>query len=237
MSHPSWGGSTVLKGIDLALTLRDVFINREPLALLGLVDFIPSSFLRGAGRVLSHLPGMGVVQRFGDDVGAWTKHIANRFIWTNFNGRRKLLLLSSSDPVVSALGSAFKSERFGSEVDEMIRNLKAHGIEIEFREGMMYSPAKGRPGKFIISKDASIAAWRHEYQHALDDIAANYPGLGPYFEDPVEHWLMEKRAYEVEIRTAMEFDVPEELVARIREAMENRKRELLNPDEYPEWYE
>jgi len=69
----------VLKGIDLALTLRDVFINHEPLALAGLVDFIPPSFIRGAGRVLSHLPGTNTIRHLGNDIGAWVDDLARRF--------------------------------------------------------------------------------------------------------------------------------------------------------------
>jgi len=43
------------------------------------VDFIPPSFIRGAGRVLSRLPGANTIRHFGDDIGAWVDDLARRF--------------------------------------------------------------------------------------------------------------------------------------------------------------
>jgi hypothetical protein len=90
---------------------------------------------------------------------------------------------------------------------------------------MAYQPSStaGRPGKFILEPDASVAALRHEMQHFRDDLAGGFPGLGSYLSYE-SFWGMEYRAYMTEIRFARshrEFGLARRILALAREARED----------------
>ena len=94
----------LLKGIDLALTLRDVFMTGNMLALGGLVDFIPPSFFRAAGRFLSRLPGTNTIRHLGNDMGAWVDDLARRF-GRGAEGRLRYILGSANLSPVDEIDS------------------------------------------------------------------------------------------------------------------------------------
>jgi len=123
------------------------------------------------------------------------------------------------------LGSARLSHP--EEYAQIINELKAAGVEIDYRAGSLaYSPAKGGPGKMVLDPDASIGALRHEYQHFLDIQAAEFPGLGAYYNDLPEFARVEVRGYLREIATARQTGNAD-LVPKIAEQMRARVKEVL----------
>jgi hypothetical protein len=114
-----------------------------------------------------------------------------------------------------------------AEYAQIITELKGAGVTIEKRPGSLgYSPTKGGPGKMVLDPDASIGALRHEYQHFLDVQAAEFPGLGAYFNDLPEYARLEVRGYLREIYTARQTGHAD-LVPKIVQQMKARVKEVL----------
>lgn len=82
--------------------------------------------------------------------------------------------------------------------------VKQHGdkkIDVRPRT-MAYGPdSLGSPGQFIIHPNASISAWKHEFQHFLDDKASGYQGRS-LLANPNKRFELEARAYNEEMRFA-----------------------------------
>jgi hypothetical protein len=131
----------------------------------------------------------------------------------------KFIWLTTEDPARKKHGAARISHP--QEYEEKLKILKEAGVELNLSRPMLaYSPAKGKPGRFILDKDASISALRHEFKHFLDDQAAGYAGLGVYLENDELYWQMEFRAYFEEIKFAREqkdYDLGRKIVKLMRE--------------------
>jgi len=108
----------------------------------------------------------------------------------------------NADPLRDALGPGRLShpELWNKTINEV----KARGVEVKFRKGgMAYSPSPspGKPGQLIIDPNASIGALLHEYQHFLDDVALDFPGMIALFKTDTRIKL-EFNAYMREIHFA-----------------------------------
>lgn len=118
------------------------------------------------------------------------------------------------------------------EVAEMKRVLEENGIELRKPENntMAYSPAVSEfhKGQMIISDEASIGAWRHEYQHFLDDMASGWKGFR-LMEDPHINWKMEYRAYMKEIKYAKK-NKRYDIAKKILQEMKDTKRDILKDE-------
>lgn len=123
---------------------------------------------------------------------------------------------TTDDPMREVTGAGLKSHP--AEVNTMLDDMKAAGVEIEHRDNAMaYSPSvtSGRPGKLIIDEEASYSAWSHEYTHFLDDKNDGYIGLR-VFADPDKCIERESHAYDVEIQMARQLNRPD-IVERLEE--------------------
>jgi hypothetical protein len=108
-----------------------------------------------------------------------------------------------------------------------MRDLEAAGVQIETRSGSLgYSAARGGAGRMVLDPDPSIGALRHEFQHFLDNQAANFPGLAHYYQDLPEFARLEVRGYMQEILTARQTGNAD-LVPQIVAQMRARVREVL----------
>lgn len=109
---------------------------------------------------------------------------------------------TTDDPMREVTGAGIESNP--KEINEILKELKAAGVEVVHRqEGMTYIPGilPGQPGQFIITPDASYSAWLHERQHFLDDKEDGFPGMR-IFEDIERCKQREINAYNVEIELA-----------------------------------
>jgi len=93
-------------------------------------------------------------------------------------------------------------ERF----EEILADLERNGVEINLLESVdpwkgSYQPGlrQGRPGQVRVHRDVDLRTLEHEYNHFLDDLANEYPGLQYYIENPKEMYNMERVAYEREM--------------------------------------
>lgn len=129
---------------------------------------------------------------------------------------------TTDDPMREVTGPGLKSHP--TEIKNMLSEMEAEGVEVEYRENAMaYSPAvlSGKPGKFIIDEEASYSAWKHEYTHFSDDKKDGYLGLR-VFADLEKCIERETRAYNVEIEMAKQLnrlDIVERLEALKRKEL------------------
>lgn len=110
---------------------------------------------------------------------------------------------SGGDRLIGSMGSARLNN--AAELDSIIGNLDAQGVDISFRKGQFaYGPAPsgGRPGNIIFDPDGSISAIRHEYGHFIDDQALGFPGQRYFYENPGTRVATERSQYLGEIQTA-----------------------------------
>lgn len=136
-----------------------------------------------------------------------------------------VILRTDYDPIRKYIGSAEKSHP--EELKKIKQELIEIGVKIQERNKVMsYSPGlRGEPGRILMDPNASISAWKHEMQHALDDYNSGWAGFR-LFINPETAIEMENRAYDLEIDFAEQLgynDVAKEL----RELKETRRRELL----------
>ena len=132
---------------------------------------------------------------------------------------------SDADPIRKKLGKA--TESHPQEVEAIKKHCEELGVVIVERNGTMaYSPglSAGKQGTLIIDPDASISAWRHEYQHVIDDYNAGWSGFR-IFEDQDATWEREKRAYELELQLAEELR-DQDVYNIVKALMEERKIEI-----------
>ena len=131
------------------------------------------------------------------------------------------LLKNDADPIFDLHGPGRLSH--AAEWERTLKQLRAEGVEIIHREGVMAygpSPASGRPGQLLLDENASIGALRHEARHYKDDKQLGFPGAIKYFQEPGLRWQTEYNAYleEVQIaRQARRFDIGHNLVKNARE--------------------
>ncbi len=138
-------------------------------------------------------------------------------------------LRSDADPIRLTLGRASDSH------PAELNNIRVHcddiGVEIKERAGTMaYSPnpSPGKPGTLIIDQDASISAWRHEYQHVLDDYAMGWGGFR-IFENRDACWKMEENAYNIELKLAQELD-DSNAIEILQKYKDMRKKEIYGEE-------
>lgn len=106
------------------------------------------------------------------------------------------------DPMREVTGAGIESNP--EEIQEILKELEASGVDVLYRsDDMAYSPGlrPGKPGQFIISKAASYSAWVHEYTHFSDDRDDGFPGMR-IFMDAEKCKQREIHAYDAEIDLA-----------------------------------
>lgn len=171
--------------------------------------------------------------------GGWMDDVTSRAIHTSDNHPTTIVddiltFRTSSDPFRDVLGPALGNPQYQAEVDAMIRDMEASGVQvtIDSRTGMFYSPRASvdpmNPGSsptLRIDQNASIYAWRHEYQHFLDDKAAGFRTLATYFTNPDLSYSWELRGYMIEIEAARRMNLPA-VENEIIESLLDRKNAL-----------
>lgn len=140
--------------------------------------------------------------------------VAKTRIWAKFR-RARAFPKEAGDPARRVMGPATKSHP--EELAKMKADIEASGVKIKENPGrteMAYSPGSpGKPGELIIDPDASFAAWKHEYQHILDDQASGWRGWEALVDNNTR-WQWEQRAYAEEmrvVRRAGHLDVIQEI--------------------------
>lgn len=139
---------------------------------------------------------------------------------------RSTALFTDADPAREVMGAAVTSHP--QEVAQMRNALADMGVEVIDRPGSMaYSPGlrAGEPGQMIIDPEASYSAWRHEYQHALDDQAAGWGGMKSLFDNDLR-WQWEQNAYNQEIDLAQKFG-HDDVIKKLTENMELERQNIF----------
>ena len=109
---------------------------------------------------------------------------------------------TTDDPMREVAGAGEKSHP--QEIARIKKELEKIGAEVEYRDNAMcYQPGlvSGRPGRFVIDRNASYSAWMHEYTHFLDDQKDGFLGF-KVFMDLQRCIQREINAYNVEIELA-----------------------------------
>ena len=139
---------------------------------------------------------------------------------------RENMFYTKDDPMREVFGSAFDS--YKEETEKILKSFSNKGVEVEFREGVMVyqpSPVSGSPGKVVFDKNASFSALKHEERHVLDDEESGWMGFKNFMETETAI-KFEVDAYDVEIEMARKYNRLD-IVERLEELKENRRRELL----------
>lgn len=123
---------------------------------------------------------------------------------------------TTADPMREVTGCGLDSNP--KEIQAILDDLKASGIEVRYAENnMAYAPGimPGKPGQFIIDRQASYSAWAHEYKHFCDDRADGFQGMR-IFMDTEKCKQREIDAYDIEIELAKRANRPD-IVERLEE--------------------
>jgi hypothetical protein len=116
---------------------------------------------------------------------------------------------TKDDPMREATGSGIESNP--EEIQEIINDLEASGVEIQYRsDEMAYAPglSAGKPGQFKVTLEASYSAWMHEYKHFIDDRSDGFTGMR-VFQDTGKCKQREIDAYNIEIGLAKKAGRPD----------------------------
>lgn len=122
---------------------------------------------------------------------------------------------TTDDPMREVTGSAMSSNP--DEVEAMKNDLTDSGVELIITDhDMAYAPGirPGKPGQFLIDRNASFSAWCHEYKHFCDDRNDGFLGFR-VFEDPAKCRQREIDAYQIEIDMAEKAGRPD-IVERLK---------------------
>lgn len=131
------------------------------------------------------------------------------------------------DPMREVTGAGLKSHP--AETSQIIKDLQDKGVEIVYTGGAMaYSPGlrKGQPGQYLIDKEASYAAWKHEEYHVLFDEKHGWMGFA-VLEDTDMVFESEKGAYQKEIDMAEELG-RKDIADRLRDLLEAERKRIYN---------
>lgn len=131
-------------------------------------------------------------------------------------------LHTRNDPMVEVMGAAIENNK--EELQGILSKLNELGVEVEYRtdEYAYEIIGKGKPGRIIIDKYASLSAWLHEYQHAIDDSNAGWSSIR-IMKNPAKRFRREQKAYQVEIDLAKKIG-NKEMVIRLEKLMEEERK-------------
>lgn len=129
---------------------------------------------------------------------------------------------SRDDPMEEIMGSAFENNK--EELNNILSELKDLGVEVEYRANTYaYEQiGKGIPGKIIIDPNASLSAWMHERQHALDDAEAGWSSIR-ILKNLDKRYRREQRAYQVEMDIAKSLN-NDKMIARLESLLEKERK-------------
>ena len=102
---------------------------------------------------------------------------------------------------------------------------------------MTYSPGSqeafiehGVRGTITMRDNASIGAWEHELQHAIDDRDAGWKGFESFFGSYESWWSAEKRGYSSELLVARSIEDK-----RLRKSVESEIRDIMETERVNIW--
>ena len=194
--------------LDWVISIRDLIVDRDLFALVGLLPIIPSS-IRHLRAITRNIPALTY------DAQRWLRGMEQLDEIDNIRFQ------ANADLLFPILGPAHISHP--EELQEMLRQLEKASIQIRYQSDTY---AYDMVDRLIIDPDASIGAWKHEFRHFLDDMELGHPGMRYYFENFDEFWRLEFQAYMEEINIARQ--IREFGVARsILEQMRDRRRQIL----------
>ncbi len=114
------------------------------------------------------------------------------------------------------------------ELSEIIKTVESKGGTVTLLKNdskMVTNIFKGKPGNIEIDENASIAAFRHELRHFLDDIENGCPGLAYYLKDRDKFFEYERRGYEEELVIVIGLEL-NDIEQSILKEIEERRREI-----------
>lgn len=122
-------------------------------------------------------------------------------------------------------GSTFDSHP--EETKKMIEELRSWGVTVNIGEHTVGYGATsiGKPGTLSLAKYSSYSAFRHEYQHVLDDKNAGWNAVFVLWKDKKERIRREKKAYQIEIELAKEANRPD-IVKRLEALLDEEIRKI-----------
>ena len=136
------------------------------------------------------------------------------------------------DPIREKLGSAEEShpKKLAKIKKWLIDNGIKYRIDTSGRKimGYMPNPRPGKPGEIVMESGASISAWMHERQHALDDMNSGWKGfrnmanINKYIE-------FESKAYDLEIDFAQKCGY-DDIVKRLRKLKQEAIDQITEGD-------
>lgn len=133
---------------------------------------------------------------------------------------------SRADPMADAFGSGEKSHP--DKIQSFRKELLESNVSIveHEKENLGYCPGlrRGEPGTIYISKGASYSAWAHEMQHMRDDRESGWLGMR-VIADPDKRLEWEIRAYDVEIKMALDANRPD-IAEMLRKNLDEERRKI-----------
>lgn len=103
----------------------------------------------------------------------------------------------------SVTGSARTSNP--EEYSKILKQLEEMGVDVNISDGTSgaragYAPSTmGQPGSISMDSDASLSAWQHELNHAIDDMNSGWRGCEVKFTNPEATIQWERNSYNIEI--------------------------------------
>lgn len=135
-------------------------------------------------------------------------------------------LNSRADPMADVFGSGEKSHP--DKIQSFRKELLESNVSIveHEKENLGYCPGlrRGEPGTIYISKGASYSAWAHEMQHMRDDRESGWLGMR-VIADPDKRLEWEIRAYDVEIKMALDANRPD-IAEMLRKNLDEERRKI-----------
>lgn len=132
---------------------------------------------------------------------------------------------SREDPMHEVMGSARENNK--EELQQILDHLKEMGVSVKYRKGQYGYEiiGKGVPGEIVIDEDASLSAWKHEYQHAINDYNVGWSSKR-ILKKPMTRYNREMAAYQVEIDLAKKLG-REDMVKRLEANLEKERRRIF----------
>ena len=130
------------------------------------------------------------------------------------------------DYLRSVMGSARENNPI--ELQEMVDDVVAKGGKVYFLKNntkMVCNITLGEPATIEVDENISLAGFKHEYRHFLDDYADGHKGISYYLMNEDIFFEYEKRGYEEELIIAYQNGYSD-IAEIIKKQIEKRRREI-----------
>lgn len=178
-----------------------------------------------AGREVADGNRWGTYSKSSENVQKSVDNQRNSGI-IKLNKAQSTALNSRADPMADAFGSGEKSHP--DKIQSFRKELLESNVSIveHEKENLGYCPGlrRGEPGTIYISKGASYSAWAHEMQHMRDDRESGWLGMR-VIADPDKRLEWEIRAYDVEIKMALDANRPD-IAEMLRKNLDEERRKI-----------